>query len=194
MPSPPNPSISSPLISNTVYYILKQLFSNTRHIRLLKKLLIVSPSSALPSSPSKPNMPPIWFTTHGIGAIKDTDNSFSITSDGGSAKISPTSDTSDSDLKGWVHYTIPNPNPDNSSLKAIQVDFSSQSASVDGVKLHFANSLKFSVSDLQQTSSFNLDIASSSAVYSNKGIAVSLYLSFDDKHSWLKLQSVGVQG
>ncbi|CAH0027205.1 unnamed protein product [Clonostachys rhizophaga] len=136
-------------------------------------------------------MSPTWFTTHGIGAIKDTNNSFSITSDGGSAKISP---TSASELKGWVHYTIPNPDPDNSSLKAIQVDFSSQSASVDGVKLHFANSLKFSVSDLQETSSFELDIASSSAVYSDKGIAVSLYLSFDSINGWVKLQSVGVQG
>ncbi|KAK2594351.1 hypothetical protein QQS21_007952 [Conoideocrella luteorostrata] len=132
--------------------------------------------------------PPAWYTTHGLGAIKDTESGFVIAADSSSAKIRP---SNLKELAGWIHYCIPNPGPNRPTLSKLRVDFSSQSATVDKVKLSFANEEKFKADDLQMTSSFQKDIRETPA-YTNKGIEISVYIAFDNLNSWIKFQSVGV--
>ncbi|XXH00826.1 hypothetical protein Hte_007177 [Hypoxylon texense] len=131
-----------------------------------------------------------WISTHGIGAIKDSSSSFAITADKGSALVRP---TNPNQLTGWIHFTIPSPPVNNPNLKEVAVDFSSQSASVDTVAVYLANSVKFKEEGLQKDQSFILQITSTSAVYERKGIAVSIFVQFDNVGSNLRLQSVGIQ-
>ncbi|KAI1806578.1 hypothetical protein F4811DRAFT_135552 [Daldinia bambusicola] len=132
-----------------------------------------------------------WISTHGIGAIKDSTSSFSITADKGSALVKP---TNPNQLSGWIHFTIPSPPVNNPNLKVVAVDFSSQSASVESVAIYLANAVKFREDGLQRGQSFNLTIPNSPAVlYEGKGISVSIYVEFENVSSNLRLQSVGIQ-
>ncbi|KAK9776311.1 hypothetical protein SCAR479_06923 [Seiridium cardinale] len=131
-----------------------------------------------------------WITTHGIGAIKDSKSTFEITVENGSGVVRPTTAT---DLRGWVHFTIPGPPVDKPVLKIAQIDFSSQSASVETMQLYLANRRVFDEGQLQKTSSFDLDISSSKAIYQDKGIALSLELVFNNVGGALRFQSVGIQ-
>ncbi|KAI1657623.1 hypothetical protein F4813DRAFT_70263 [Daldinia decipiens] len=131
-----------------------------------------------------------WISTHGIGAIKDSTSSFSITADKGSALVKP---TSPNELSGWIHFTIPSPPVNNPNLKVVAVDFSSQSATVDSVAIYLANSVKFKEEELQKGQSFTLTISSTQAIYQGKGISVSVFVQFDSVASNLRFQSVGIQ-
>ncbi|ROV89113.1 hypothetical protein VMCG_09861 [Cytospora schulzeri] len=132
-----------------------------------------------------------WLSTHGIGAIKDSHSTFSIAADAGSAIVHP---TDANDTKGWIHFTIPSPPASSPNLRAVAVNFSSHSATVERVQVYLANSLVFDESNLQMTTHYTSDIASAaSTVYKGKGIAVSVYVEFDNLNSKLKFQSVGVQ-
>ena len=129
-----------------------------------------------------------WLSTHGIGAIKDSQSSFSITADKGSALIKP---TNPSQLSGYIHFTIPSPPVNNPNLKAVAVDFSSQSASVDTVLVYLANNEEFKKENLQRGQSFQLDI--SDVAYGGKGIALMILVNFNSVDSTLNFQSVGIQ-
>ncbi|KAI0106665.1 hypothetical protein F4814DRAFT_66010 [Daldinia grandis] len=131
-----------------------------------------------------------WISTHGIGAIKDSTSTFSITADKGSALVKP---TDANELSGWIHFTIPSPPVNSPNLKVVAVDFSSQSANVDSVFIHLANLVKFKEEGLQKGQSFTLTINSAQAVYQGKGISVSVYIQFDSVASNLRFQSVGIQ-
>ncbi|KAI2777519.1 hypothetical protein F4815DRAFT_290148 [Daldinia loculata] len=131
-----------------------------------------------------------WISTHGIGAIKDSTSTFSITADKGSALIKP---TSPNELSGWIHFTIPSPPVNNPNLKVVAVDFSSHSANVDAVAIYLANLVKFKEEGLQKGQSFSLTINSAQAVYQGKGISVSILVEFDSVASNLRIQSVGIQ-
>ncbi|KAI1642121.1 uncharacterized protein F4817DRAFT_310721 [Daldinia loculata] len=131
-----------------------------------------------------------WISTHGIGAIKDSTSTFSITADKGSALVKP---TSPNELSGWIHFTIPSPPVNNPNLKVVAVDFSSQSATVDAVAIYLANLVKFKEEGLQKGQSFSLTISSAQAVYQGKGISVSILVEFDSVASNLRIQSVGIQ-
>ncbi|RYP40662.1 hypothetical protein DL767_001520 [Monosporascus sp. MG133] len=131
-----------------------------------------------------------WLSTHGIGAIKDTNSTFVITADAGSASVNP---SSASQLTGWIHFTIPSPPNTNPNLKTLAVDFSTQQATVDQVQVYLANDQVFSKTNLQKGQSFQLSIASTSAVYNGKGVAVSVYLKFNNVNSTLNFQSVAIE-
>ncbi|KAK7748031.1 hypothetical protein SLS53_001283 [Cytospora paraplurivora] len=134
-----------------------------------------------------------WLSTHGIGAIKDSSSTFRITADGGSGLVKPTKSEDSNDTSGWIHFTIPSPPASYPNLRAVAVNFSSQSATVERVKVHLGNLQVFEQNELQATSSFEFEIASSSAVYRNKGIAVSVYVEFENVASKLKFQSIGIR-
>ncbi|ROW12959.1 hypothetical protein VPNG_04662 [Cytospora leucostoma] len=134
-----------------------------------------------------------WLSTHGIGAIKDSSSTFEISADGGSGLIKPAKSDTSSDTAGWIHFTVPSPPASHPNLKAVAVDFSSQSATVDRLRVHLGKSQVLEQHNLQATSSFKFDIASSSAVYTTKGIAVSVYVDFENVASKLRFQSVAVE-
>lgn len=115
-----------------------------------------------------------WISTHGIGVIKDSANSFTVTIDGGDAYVRSTSAT---DLTSIIYFTIPSPPENSPNLSAVRVDFSSQSAFVNSVAICFTNDEKFSQERLQKTSSFQLSISPASAVYSMESPCL-LILSF----------------
>lgn len=131
-----------------------------------------------------------WLSTHGLGAIKDSSSTFTITADTGSALVKP---TSANELSGWIHFTIPSPPATNPNLQTIAIDFQSQSATVETVAVYFANMQKYKGDNLQRGQSFTLTLASGSAIYDGKGIAVSIYVKFDNVASTLRFQSVAVQ-
>ncbi|KAL7789846.1 hypothetical protein V8C37DRAFT_403849 [Trichoderma ceciliae] len=131
-----------------------------------------------------------WITTHGVGVIKDSENSFTVTIDGGDAYVRPTKAT---ELTGIVHFTIPSPPKNNPNLAAVRVDFASQNAFVNTVAVFFANDEKFSHERLQKTSSFQIAIAAGSATYTEFGISVSVGIKFSNLDSSIIFQSVGVQ-
>jgi hypothetical protein len=131
-----------------------------------------------------------WLSTHGIGAIKDTTSTFTISADKGSAVVRPSDATK---LSGWIHFTIPSPPANNPNLLAVAVDFSSQSATVETVSLYLANLVKFTMTGLQKGQSFTLPISGSQALYQGKGVSLSILVEFENIGSSLRFQSVGVQ-
>lgn len=132
-----------------------------------------------------------WLSTHGIGAIKDSNSSFSITAENGVALIHP---TSANDKSGWIHFTIPSPPADNPNLRAVTARFSTSSATVDKVRVFLGNNTAYSRDSTQETDSFTYGISSTSeTVYKDLGIAVSIWVDFDSVTAKLKIQSVGVQ-
>ncbi|KAI1465548.1 uncharacterized protein F4812DRAFT_128337 [Daldinia caldariorum] len=132
-----------------------------------------------------------WLSTHGIGAIKDSNSSFAIVADKGSALVKPTDPNA---LSGWIHFTIPSPPVNNPNLKVVAIDFSSQSANVEAVAVYLANIQKYKEEGLQRGQSFTLSLPSNPQVlYQGKGISVSILVQFDNISSNLRLQSVGIQ-
>lgn len=131
-----------------------------------------------------------WLSTHGIGAIKDSDSTFSITAESGSAVVKP---TRGDNLTGWLHFIIPSPPVNNPNLKNLAIDFATQGASVDSVAVYLANNEIFKKNKLQKGQSFELKIISSEATYEGKGIAVSVFLKFVSVNSTLDFQSVAVE-
>ncbi|KAM0812940.1 hypothetical protein AB5N19_12931 [Seiridium cardinale] len=131
-----------------------------------------------------------WITTHGIGAIKNSKSTLEITVENGSGVVRPTTAT---DLRGWVHFTIPGPPVDKPYLKIARIDFSSRSASVETVEIYLANTRVFDEGKLQKTRNFDLNISSTRAIYQDKGIAMSLEIEFENVGSSLHFQSVGIQ-
>lgn len=130
-----------------------------------------------------------WLATHGIGVIKDTDAHLIIKATAGSARVQPVDSES---TKGVVHFTIPSPAGSSPSLKVFQLDFSSQSATVETITIYMANSSKFVATDLQKPDSFTLPL-DNEPPYNGKGISVAVGLQFDNKDSHLDFQSVGIQ-
>jgi hypothetical protein len=129
------------------------------------------------------------LSTHGIGAIKDSGSSFTITADKGSALVKP---TNANQLSGWIHFTIPSPPVESPNLKNVTIDFHSQSATVETVAVYLANAQKYREENLQRGESFTLSIASQQAIYNGKGIAVSIMVQFDSVSSKLQFQSVSI--
>ncbi|KAF5230026.1 hypothetical protein FAUST_10049 [Fusarium austroamericanum] len=132
---------------------------------------------------------PTHLSTHGIGAIKETGSTFTITADRGSAVVKP---TEANELTGWIHFTIPSPATGGPNLNSVSIDFHSQTATVDTVAVYLANSLKFKEENLQRGQSFVLPIPSGQAIYNGKGIAVSVQVQFQDSNSKLHFQSVSI--
>lgn len=134
-----------------------------------------------------------WIATHGIGAIKDSASSFSIAAEAGCGTVKP---TNKDERSGWIHFTIQSPPPGYPFLKGVEVDFSSQSATVEKVEVYMGNDLVFGRDLLQETGSFHraFDAQASSIRYTSK-IAVSVYVEFevDDEHAKIRFQSVGLQ-
>lgn len=131
------------------------------------------------------------LSTHGMGAIKDSNSTFTITADRGSALVKP---TDANHLEGWIHFTIPSPPATDPNLKSVTIDFSSQSATVETVAVYLANMQKFKEENLQKGQSFTLDIASVRRVtYAGKGIAVSIFVEFSSSASNLRFQSVAIE-
>ncbi|KAK4158754.1 hypothetical protein QBC43DRAFT_248868 [Cladorrhinum sp. PSN259] len=129
------------------------------------------------------------ISEHGFGAIKDSSTTFTIQADKGSALIRPTNNTQ---LTGWIYYTLPSPAPGYTGLKNITIDFSSQSATVDAVQIWLANRKVWDAENLQKTSTFSEDIATGQATYSGKGIGVGIYVEFDSLASTLRFQNVSI--
>ncbi|KAF2969125.1 hypothetical protein GQX73_g4409 [Xylaria multiplex] len=131
-----------------------------------------------------------WISTHGIGAITDTDSSFTITAASGSALVKP---GNSGQLSGWIHYTIPDPPATNPSLITLAVDFASQSAFVQDVAIYLANVEKFKRTNLQRGQSFEESIVDQKVVYNGKGIMVSIKVEFENMGSSLRFQSIGIK-
>ncbi|TGO31456.1 hypothetical protein BHYA_0754g00030 [Botrytis hyacinthi] len=129
------------------------------------------------------------LSEYGIGAIKDP-STFAINISGGSAIVKP---MTPNQLVGWLHFAIPNLPVDYPDLASLSIKFSSHSATAASVLVFLANHKVFDESNLQQTASFNLEIASTKATYKGDGIAVSIKLVFTSVAGTLKLQSVGVE-
>ncbi|KAI0437069.1 hypothetical protein F4803DRAFT_571352 [Xylaria telfairii] len=131
-----------------------------------------------------------WISTHGIGAITDSNSTFAITAEGGSAIVTPKNSTQ---LAGWVHFAMPNPPATSTTLQLLAVDFSTQSATVEDVAIYLGNRQALSLTNLQKTTSFTESIAPQGATYTGKGIAVSIRIQFDGMGSKLRFQSVSIQ-
>ncbi|KAK6949553.1 hypothetical protein Daesc_009636 [Daldinia eschscholtzii] len=130
-----------------------------------------------------------WLSTHGLGAIKDSTSTFSITAEQGTALLRP---SHPDQLSGWVHFTIPSPPPKRPNLKKVSVDFSAQTAYVDAVDVYLANLVNSKSSGLKQDKSFALDFPTE-VVYKGKGILVSVFIQFKDVSSRLMIESVGIE-
>lgn len=130
-----------------------------------------------------------WISTHGVGVIKDARSSFKISIEEGGATVQPTSPNA---LEGAVHFVLPSPPRNNPNITDAMVEFSPQSARIDELAIFFANEEKFRKSRLQKTSTFQISVASAQAVYDGKGIAMTLYIKFDQVSSAITFQSVAV--
>ncbi|TGO73576.1 hypothetical protein BELL_0349g00020 [Botrytis elliptica] len=69
-----------------------------------------------------------WFSTHGIGAIKDSSSTFVMNMMGSSVIVKP---TTPDPLTGWVHFATPSPSVDNPDLKNLSIKFYSHSAAAE---------------------------------------------------------------
>ncbi|KAI3319122.1 hypothetical protein HD806DRAFT_510048 [Xylariaceae sp. AK1471] len=131
-----------------------------------------------------------WLSTHGIGAIKDSDSTFSIVAESGSAVVKP---TQANQLTGWLHFVIPSPPVTNPNLKTLAIDFSTQGATVEGVAVYLANNEIYTKNKLQRGQSFTLKILSAESTYDGKGVAVSVFIKFTGVTSTLNFQSVAIE-
>ncbi|KAE8154182.1 hypothetical protein BDV25DRAFT_136108 [Aspergillus avenaceus] len=131
-----------------------------------------------------------WISTHGTGAVLDAKASFKVSVEEGGTTIQPTSATS---KEGIVHFVLPSPPTNNPNITAVAVNFSAHAASITEVAVFFANDEMFRKQRLQKTDPFTLDIASGQATYNNQGIAVSIFVAFDQVSSAITFQSVGLK-
>ncbi|KAK4183778.1 hypothetical protein QBC35DRAFT_507317 [Podospora australis] len=134
-----------------------------------------------------------YLATHGFGAIKDSNSTFTITTvtKTGSAVIKP---TDPNELSGWIHYTIQSPSADQPNLKTAIVDFSSQSATIETVEIHMAQKNAFVADNLQATQAITLPITgyAGAVTFNGKGLALSVYIVFSSLSSSISLQSVSI--
>ncbi|TGO07787.1 hypothetical protein BTUL_0247g00160 [Botrytis tulipae] len=119
-----------------------------------------------------------WLSKHGIGAIKDSSSTFAINMSGGSTI-----------LTGWLHFAIPSSPVEYPNLKDLSIKFFPHSVAAESVLVFLANHKVVEEGSLQQTASFNLDIASTKATCKGDGIAISIKLVFSSVASTLTFQS-----
>jgi len=133
---------------------------------------------------------PQTLATHGIAAIKDSESTFKIVASSGTGLITPTSAT---ELKGTILFSIPPPNPNNPTLSSYSVNFSSQTATVNSVKIYLGNAVAYTENNLFHTSSFTGTIGTTPApLYQGQGIAIALEVTFENLGSSLRFTSVSV--
>ncbi|KAI5864036.1 hypothetical protein GGS23DRAFT_562664 [Durotheca rogersii] len=131
----------------------------------------------------------IWITTHGIGAIKDSEQSLTISMEDGSA--SARSPGGPKPTTAWFHFPIPSPPSDFLNLKAVKVDFNSTGANLGTVVVYAGSKTIFQRGGLSgQHVQLPFD---ETAVYDGLGICVSVLVTFLSSESSIKFQSVGIQ-
>ncbi|KAI1475445.1 hypothetical protein F4774DRAFT_396927 [Daldinia eschscholtzii] len=130
-----------------------------------------------------------WVSTHGLGAIQDSTSTFSITAEDGTALVRP---SHPDQLSGRLYFTIPSPSPKHTNLKAVAVDFTAQTATIDAVDVYLADLVNSKNSGLNKDKSFALDFPTE-VVYKGKGILVSILIQFKDVSSRLMIESVGIE-
>ena len=128
-------------------------------------------------------------TTHGISAIKDTRSRFTIVPERGSAVIRPT--TAD-ELSGWIHFYVDTSSAGNTDLNSVEINFNSQSATVETVTIYERNKEIFNEDNLGKADAFTLPIAPGHAILSGGPTGVSIKVQFDNLASKIYVRSVGV--
>ncbi|KAK4183779.1 hypothetical protein QBC35DRAFT_507321 [Podospora australis] len=138
-----------------------------------------------------------WLSTHGVGAIRAQDTTAFVlyTNERGSI-LKP---TNANELKATVYFTLPSPPSRTTEMTSVAIDFSSQTARVDALRILSGIEELWEKKLLGKTDEFRLPIPNkdraniSSTVAEGKGLALAVTVDFESVHGEIEFRSVGLQ-
>ncbi|KAI1162037.1 hypothetical protein F5B18DRAFT_409888 [Nemania serpens] len=133
-----------------------------------------------------------WVSILGAGTIKVSENLTMTTTEQGTSIVSP---SNANDLNGTVRFRVTSLPQTSPKLIGLEVDFSSLSAEVDGVAIFAAGDEIFKNRAFRKRGPFVLDVSTARdhAIQPEKGIAVTIYVTFGSAGSNITLDSVGLK-
>ncbi|KAI0377923.1 hypothetical protein F5Y04DRAFT_291533 [Hypomontagnella monticulosa] len=133
-----------------------------------------------------------WISCHGAGAIPDLDQSFTVKAGGEGLTISP---TEIGKLSGSVIFPLSGLPQNSTHFVKIEVNFTAQNASVDGIKVWANDRDLFQRANLRKISNFTIDVRDPFGRLENpvKGLALVVEVKFAYITSQLAIQMAGLE-
>ncbi|KAI1171678.1 hypothetical protein F4777DRAFT_42306 [Nemania sp. FL0916] len=125
---------------------------------------------------------------HGVAVIAE-DSCFNVKVHNGVGLVAP---KNNNELVGRVYFPLPCPPAGCTKVNKIKIDWSGQTAIVDAVTILFGDTRKFTKNELQVTGNFNVPVGSGQATHDGRGIAVEVYIYFQNVYSNASFKSVSL--